>query len=1415
MNTSSSSSSDRNPVEELAAEFLDRKRRGERPTLEDYCRRHPELADDIRELFPVLLRVEDLGGDGSGAATGGPPPCTGPRLARLGDYRILREVGRGGMAIVYEAEQESLGRRVALKVLPDSALSDARQVLRFQREAKAAARLHHTNIVPVFGVGRDDGHHYYVMQFIPGMGLDAVLEELKRLRRGGSGTGQLPSRTASRGPVSAADVAEAIVTGRFALADPGHAAGEDGVADTPTAAATVPLGDPQPAPAEPPLPSLSLPGASADSLARPDPDRAFFRSVARIGFQVAEALEYANRQGILHRDVKPSNLLLDPKGNVWVADFGLAKAADTEDLTHSGDIVGTVRYMAPERFQGKCEPRSDVYALGLTLYELLALRPAFAAADRQALIQRVMTEEPARLRTVVPHLPRDLETIVEKAITREPAGRYASAAAMAEDLRAFLEGRPIRARRAGAAERLAKWARRRPAIAALASALLVAMVGLLGLGVWSYARINRALAESQKALEAETKALGAERKALEAAVEGEYKALLNETIGKIEAKPENWQEDSLKNLKRLAGFETPARDPVRLRSLAVTVLMDFGVKEVRRLRGHSGRVWSIDFSPDGRTMATLDHGGRVRLWEFPSGRLLRSIHDPSAQKLPPFHSQSPRPIVQFDPLGRYLAYTTWSHSVEFLPLDGHKAPAVKPKSGVPPRALSFDRAGKVLVVGWADGRIDLLDAATGATKSSRRTTAKLGGIDRRVALDRGPGDFHFVPCGPISPEGHGLAEWSPTSAGVSLRIVGLAEHETSILVNTNANLLASTANLLAPTCFRPDGAVLATGGEEQVALCDVRTGKEIAVLHHPDGYQESPTDVAFSPRGDLLAEVGYRGTLRLWDPDSEKSLLRLRTGLGELHSLAWSPDGLHLAIGGTEAVILYQLTGRGARHFVAQESRTYPTALAPHPHQALVASGNDQGEIELLDARSGRVVKRWVAYPSSTERIGVWPVAFDPSGSLIAAGPDAHGFITIWEERTGQLRCRLTGYQGRVMSLDWDPAGRRIASGTDRGEVLIYDVATGTAVRAWQRGSYIPGPIVAFLEGGGALVVGQANGLIEVLDVATGQPRQRAIVEFGVYQMTISPDRRRLVASHGDGRFTAFSLPELTRIYASEQIHDHPPGFLAFSADGRWLVTGAYGNAAVLWATDSWQPVLSLKETMSSFNGWINPIAFLADRSSLVVGHRAQGVDGWAIWDLSQIWTKLDELGLGWEASEAGRTRLSGPVARTAAVTQRTMLPAFPLKLCMDFLRWCLELEPNQAQACTDLAWHLATNPDAAPRDPREALRWAQNAVRLAPDSPLCWNTLGAVHYRLGQYQEAIAALQKSIGLNADVPTAHDALFLSMSHQRLGQPDQARAWYDRALQARQELGSIDPRCIEEQDRIQAEAETLLMPAVQP
>jgi serine/threonine protein kinase/tetratricopeptide (TPR) repeat protein len=479
-------------VLELAEEFLERYRKGERPSLKEYIDRHPALAGEIREVFPAMAMMEKIAlADGSlaGDPTGAAPGWTAPRLEQLGDFRILREVGRGGMGVVYEAEQVSLGRHVALKVLPAQTLRDARQRRRFEREAKAAARLHHTNIVPVFGVGEHEGTPYYVMQFIQGLGLDEVLDELKRMRPGGVGARAAGLDTdatrSARRDLSAADVARSLLTGRF---ETGPAMALDTDAGPPrTATFDAPpptFADPEPAPppsgagrsSEPSSPSgssVSLlgTGATADGRASRARKPTYWQGVARIGVQVAEALEYAHNQGIVHRDVKPSNLLLDTRGTVWVTDFGLAKADDQQNLTHTGDLLGTLRYMPPEAFEGTTDHRGDVYALGLTLYELLALRPAFGEKDRGRLVRQVTSEEAPRLGSVNPDVPQDLETVVHKAIDRDPSHRYATAGELAADLQRFLDDEPVRARRQTQLERYRRWARRNPGIAILGAVL--------------------------------------------------------------------------------------------------------------------------------------------------------------------------------------------------------------------------------------------------------------------------------------------------------------------------------------------------------------------------------------------------------------------------------------------------------------------------------------------------------------------------------------------------------------------------------------------------------------------------------------------------------------------------------------------------------------------------------------------------------------------------------------------------------------------------------------------------------------------------------------------------------------------------------------------------------------------------------
>jgi serine/threonine protein kinase/Tfp pilus assembly protein PilF len=434
---------ERHPVDRLAEEFVERYRRGERPAISDYTEKYPELANELQEILAALMLIEEHGraqvkpdfGSGSQPLPDSPAPV------QLGDYRVLREIGRGGMGVVYEAVQESLGRHVALKVLPSHALLDGVRLKRFQHEAQAAARLHHTNIVPIFGVGTAEGVHFYAMQFIQGRGLDEVISELRQLKST-ERRGKLPAAS-DRG--EAAD--QSVTASRGNLST---------ISDTPR----------------------------------------YYRSVATLGAQVSEALDHAHRHGVMHRDIKPSNLLLDAAGAVWITDFGLAKADGTEELTHSGDLVGTLRYMAPEQLRGKADPRADIYSLGSTLYELLTLRPAFDAPDRAALIRQIVQDDPPRPRKVDARIPRDLETIVLKAMAHEPVSRYATAAEMAADLRRFLDDKPIAARPVGLPERLWRWCVRRPALATLAAALLLSLAIGIPSVLWQWGRAEANLKEA-------------------------------------------------------------------------------------------------------------------------------------------------------------------------------------------------------------------------------------------------------------------------------------------------------------------------------------------------------------------------------------------------------------------------------------------------------------------------------------------------------------------------------------------------------------------------------------------------------------------------------------------------------------------------------------------------------------------------------------------------------------------------------------------------------------------------------------------------------------------------------------------------------------------------------------------------------
>jgi serine/threonine protein kinase len=342
------------------------------------------------------------------------------------------------MGIVYEAIHESLGRRVAVKVLSSGLLGDKKHLARFRREARAAAKLRHTNIVPIFGVGQSDNHHYYVMDFVDGMSLRQLIESM---------SGQHVE------PWPTIDQAGAVTDGDLQISQP-----DDQSEPTDSEANKLRTGD------------------GTD-----------YRWAAQIGATISDALQYAHSQGVLHRDIKPANLLIDRLGGVWIADFGLAKLTEQQMMTATGDILGTPQYMPPESFEGTYDERSEIYAVGLTLYELLTRRPAIDGKSPADIIRKATAGVVSRPRAHCPDLPRDLETIVLKCLSHAPEARYAAVGEVRDDLQRFLANRPISARRTGVIGRAIRWSRREPIVASLTLAtfgLLVALASVSAIGYW-------------------------------------------------------------------------------------------------------------------------------------------------------------------------------------------------------------------------------------------------------------------------------------------------------------------------------------------------------------------------------------------------------------------------------------------------------------------------------------------------------------------------------------------------------------------------------------------------------------------------------------------------------------------------------------------------------------------------------------------------------------------------------------------------------------------------------------------------------------------------------------------------------------------------------------------------------------------
>jgi serine/threonine protein kinase/WD40 repeat protein len=1177
------------PLDPVAEEFLERFRNGERPPVSEYVERYPDLADRIRQLFPALVLMERGAPSAAGAETGPfgatvhEAAATRPHV--LGDFRILREVGHGGMGVVYEAVQESLGRHVALKVLPTALLRKGKFLERFKREARAAGRLHHTNIVPVHGVGEHQGTHFIVMQFIHGQGLDEVLQEVRRLR----------DRPLSNPGSLVATMAGNLLADHFEPFD-----------------RTQPqLGVPAPPDASPSTPPINA--ASGAGLGR-ETSAHYFRAVARLGLQAAQALAYAHSQGIIHRDVKPSNLLLDMKGTVWVTDFGLAKADDSDNLTDSGDILGTLRYMAPERFSGQADARTDVYALGVTLFEMLALRPAFDEANRLKLIDQISRSGPLSPRTLEPAVPRDLDTIIQKASARDAADRYQTATDFADDLQHFLDDRPIRARRSSPVERLRRWARRNPLVAGLAALVAGLSLAIMGVLLASNARLERKSADLAEAVKvaneneelANNKRQEAERERLRA-LDEEWSALMASLRAGRYSGRQGQRFNGLETVRKALRPELlQGRSPAEMLSLrneAIASLCLPDVEVAEEWKGWPPDGETVDFDPFFTRYVCADRKGNVFVYRVGDGTEL--------MRLPNIGRVASYGGLLFSPNGRYLGHLLYPRKTggnyRLWRVDGSEArEALREQRTV--NWATFRHDGAVVALLLDDGSIVLRETATG----------------RELKVLKGTSPFTTIEFHPFRPNLLACA----FSNG--LRVVDCESGRVLMELKTEME-----PRFIA---WHPEGETLATGVNRSILLVNADTGR--LTVPPLAGHLNSGLQARFNHAGDLLASTDWTSTLYLWDVRTGKQLLESPQRMFQ-QILRFSPDDTRLAGQATgDKVQLFRVApGRECGRVLRRKdlgpkgSGSYTQDNPVVRADGRVAAAAVEGGCVLLDLE-----RREELALIGRGRVAA-PLGFAADGALWTGRDD----IRRWPVGAKGADARRYGPPQTVLALDGDcewgaSADQKVVAAISKSPAhTCMVVHLAEPVRYVQLGKQNDVRNATASPDGRYVVTGShVFGTVEVWDAHTGQKIRTLASEGGMVRF--SPDGRWLAGTMTSGKCLIWKVGSWQQEVAP--IADANGLFPAFSPDGSLLALHSEQGFVRLLRPDTGAEVARL---FTPDKTRLQPGCFTPDGSRLL----ARGVETGMlyVWDLHRIRARLRPLGLDWEETHPPRAANDRPPA--------------------------------------------------------------------------------------------------------------------------------------------------------------------------